>query len=248
VADRARAAVSGDAAGRFEGERAALVLRAFSSEPTRMSLRDGRIEQRVFSARTPPEVPAHPAFFDLETTRPAETAWVLSVLAMQPRAADADALAESVEPITAPGWTGIRVSRAGRPESVLFRAADDAGALAFEGWATDAEVLMVSERQEGDRFSAQRGRQIERDGRRLLSAEAPVDAAVQIGGGRIEADVRSDGPAVLRLLVEGRPHRVTLDGREPPAGSWRHSGQVLAISVPAGESRIVVETGEGRRR
>lgn len=246
VADRGRATTT-DHGGRFEGARATLSLRAFSSEPTAIALRDGRISYPVLATRAPPEPPPQPAFFDLQTTRPAGAAWVISVLAMRPRARDADALAAAVEPISAGGWTGIRASRDGRRETVLFRTSDAAGALSFEEWTTDAASWMVSEGPNFRRFGVQGARRLERDGQLLLAADAPIDAAVQFGTAGVEADVRTNEDGVLRLALERRPRRVTIDGREVPPASWRHSGQVLAVPIPAGESRIVVETDPGGR-
>lgn len=243
VADRARAATAPDG-GRFEGTRATLALRTFSSEPMEVLLRDGRIPYPVLATRTPPEVPAQPAFFDVRTTRPAAGAWVISVLAMQPRAADASALAAAVAPVSIGDWTGVRFTRNGRREAVWFPARDRAGALSHDGWTVDAASWMLSEGDGVVRFGVQIARSVARDGRQLFAAEAPVDAAVQLGSDRIDAEVRSDEANVLRLFLERPPARVVVDESELPAGRWRHASGVLTVPIPAGESRVSVAAGQ----
>ena len=240
VPDLARASAKGSA-GRFEGQRAALALRTFASAPVDVSLRQGRIPYPVLAARTPPEVPPQPGFFDVETTSAATDAWVISALAMRPQAADAEALAASIVPVQAPGWAGLRVDRGARKDAVLFRQQRGEGPLAYERWTTDGDAFVTSEAPETTRFGVQQATVVRQGARTLLSSSVRLDAALSIAPAGVEVHARTTDAAELRLFVPQRPARVRIGPTPAAAGSWRYAGQMLAIEIPAGQTHITVE-------
>lgn len=249
VTDVERASTT-ESGGRFEGTRARLALRAFASDPIEVSLREGHIPYPVLSARTPPAVPPQPGFFDVHTTRPKTGGWIISVLAMQPNAADAETLAQAFTPVSAGGWTGVRALRAGRTDVVLFREQAGTGPLQFEGWRTDGAAFMARDGEDGSRFGVQASRIVQRDARVLLAADHAFDAAAEFGPDAILAHVRTDEPGALRFFLERPPARVVISGRDVPSGTWRHEGHTLTVPVPEGESHVAItgSRAEGRAR
>lgn len=239
VSDRDRAEVD-SGGGSFAGARAAFALRTFASEPVESRLRDGRLPYAVLATRTPAGVPPRPAFFDVRTTREAADAWVISALAMGRRRSDAEAVARALTPVSAPGLAGVRMTRDGRDELVLIRLDEGTAPLAFERWRTDAAAWMARDAPVGTRIGLQRARELQRDGRVLLQADAPIDAAVQFVPALVEADVRSERPAVFRLFMAAKPARVAVGGREVPSGRWRYGGQMVSVPVPSGESHVSI--------
>jgi hypothetical protein len=93
----------------------------------------------------------------------------------------------------------------------------------------------------------QRTRELQRDGRVLLKANAPIDAAVQFAPALVEADVRSERPAVVQIFMAAGPATVAVGGRVVPPGSWRYSGRMVSVPVPAGQSDIRIAAAQGPR-
>jgi hypothetical protein len=106
---------------------------------------------------------------------------------------------------------------------------------------------MAGDAPVGTRIGLQRARELQRDGRVLLQANTPIDAAVRFAPALVEADVRSERPAVVQLFMPARPATVVVGGRGVRPGSWRYSGQMVGVPVPAGQSEIRIAAAQGPR-
>nr|MBA2259627.1 heparinase II/III family protein [Acidobacteriota bacterium] len=224
----------------YAGARAAMTVKAFSSVKSQFTIGDGRIPYPVFSARTPPTVPPQPAYLDLATTAPADSAWVMIALVPAKNIDAANASAEKLTSLASPGWSGLRAQRDGGDDVVLFRTDTALSLTQFEDWRTDAEAMTFTTKgAEVRRFGAQRVRDLRHDDRPLIAADRPVNLAFEHAAGSVTGWIRSDTAARVRVGVTKVPSRVTLNGTVTTTVHDAATGMVT-LDVPAGSNTVAI--------
>jgi hypothetical protein len=224
----------------YSGARAAMAVRAFSSVKTRFTPGDGHIPYPVFSARTPPTVPMQPAYLDLASVDSVNDAWFMVALVPAKNIEAANASAAKLTSLASPGWSGLRVQRDGTSDVVLFRTDTALSLTQFENWRTDAEAMTFTTKgADVRRFGGQRVRDLRHDDRPLIAADRPVNLAVEFGVGSLNAWIRSDTAARVRVAVPNVPSRVTLNGTVTTAVHDAATG-LVTLDMPAGPNAVAI--------
>jgi hypothetical protein len=240
VPDRSRLEATGGAS-LYRGRNAALAVRAFAPDALEAQVRNGRIPYPDFAARTPAAVPPQPAYLDMRTGAPAPATRFLVALVPAKTAEEATALAANMSEVTGSAWSGLRATRGGEVDLIMFRAGGAAGAARFEEWATDAAAWSVTRRGEDLKvLAAQAVRTISRAGRDLFSSEHTVSMAAEYKAGEVNVSLNADRPTEVRLFLGSAPVAARLDGVEAPAGAvnFNRADGTVSFSVKAGERRL----------
>lgn len=224
----------------YAGAKAALAVRPFASTGTRLMVGDGHIPYPVFAARTPATVPPQPAFLDVLTTEPAETAWFLVALVPGKSLEAARAAANNFEALTAPGWTGLSTTRHGVRDLVVFSSGSASGQTPLDGWRTDAEAWTATiAGAEIRRLGAQQVRALRHDGRVLLESDGVVSIALEYHPDGLTGVVHADGPARLSIHARQAPTRTTLNGNVV-SPSYDAAAGLISLALPVGTNAIAV--------
>ncbi|MGH9881409.1 MAG: hypothetical protein ACRD6N_08235, partial [Pyrinomonadaceae bacterium] len=225
----------------YRGKQAALAVRAFSPDHSRMEVRAGRVPYPEFATRTPAQVPAQPAFLDL-SSGPVDAARFLVALVPTKTGEAARALAESMTEIKESVWVGIRTNREKETDLIMFRTAGSGNDGRYGEWLTDAAAWTVTESSERLRvLSAHSVRSVSRSGRVLFNSDKPASFAVRFDANAVVATVSVTQPTQIRLATGGAPTKVRLDGRELPTTAVRYSSakQMTQATIPAGQHEVV---------
>ena len=222
----------------YAGARAAMAVRPFSSTGTRLTVGDGHIPYPVFAARTPPTVPPQPAYLDLVTADPVEAAWFMVALAPGRSLEAARAAGQNLEPLVAPGWTGVSSSRGGARNLVVFSTGSESRQTALGGWRTDAEAWTATlAGADVRRVGAQQVRVLRHDARVLFESDREVGLAFEYSPAGLTGVVQADGPARVRLHVRQIPTRTTLN-ENVVSPSYDAAAGLISLALPAGTNAI----------
>jgi hypothetical protein len=232
----------------YRGKQAALAVRAFAPGELDVRVREGRVPYPDFATRTPPAIPAQPAFLDL-ATKPVQATRFLVALVPARTSAEARARTGNMSEVKNEQWFGIRTRRSSEIDLVMFRTSGQRHAgrsqpLAHDKWLTDAVSWAVTEAGEQlVMLSAHNVRTVSRSGRQLFSSDQPASFAAHFGAERVQANVSATGATQIRLFTGAAPVKVQLDGRDtpPPAARYNRSDGMISLLVPAGQHELVFE-------
>ena len=238
--DRARVSRS-EGLALYTGERAALAVRNFAPADTELRVRDGRVPYHVFAARTPPAVPAQPAFLDWRNAAPARSTQFLFALVPARKAEEARGLASRMSRVAGERTIGLSAERGAERDLVMFRTGDTGGVVRQGEWAADAAAWTVT--LDGERvkmLAAQSALSLTRGGRTLFASEAAANVAANYLPGAVVVSASAGAPTRVRLSVPAGPVRVRVNGRDlsPAEFSYESSGGMVSFVVPVGASRI----------
>ncbi|NLN19235.1 MAG: DUF4962 domain-containing protein [Firmicutes bacterium] len=128
---------------------------------------------------------------------------------------------------------GVTVEGLERLYSVVFRD-DEASLLSVEDYVADATALAIWQDKATEGFMVIGGRRIDRDGRPLMHADAPIDCAVtwhaSEDGLYLELQIDEEaGAGVLQLSAAVQPVSVTANGRR--LRTWTYEDGLIRIEL-----------------
>lgn len=227
----------------YNGDKASLAVRSFAPNNAKVSLENGRIPYHVFSARTPAETPAPPAYLAFKTVNTTSVAQFLTAIVPAANENAAQILVNQMTEIAGENLKGIRVVRGNKTDLVIFRAGTQMQTIRQGEWSSDALSFAVTESANNLEMFAVQGAGLLRRGTQILFAsESPASLAANLKAGEIEAAIDVEMATTVRLYVGKTPARVFLDGRELTANafSFNRSDGLISLGVPRGQHDLKI--------
>lgn len=227
----------------YNGDKASLGVRSFPSSVSKLTVQNGRIPYQVFSTRTPAETPAQPAYLSLRTVNPAQATQFLTVIAPARTESAAQGLIKQTSELEGENLRGVRVTRGGETDLVMFRVGTDTQRIRQGEWLADAASLVIT--QSGNTlktFAVQQARSLSRGNQMLFSSESPVNVAAKFDANGIEVAGNAETATRITLFLGKNPNRFLLDGKEGSAASFsfnRNNGTISFV-IPNGQHNFKV--------
>jgi hypothetical protein len=151
------------------------------------------------------------------------------------RFADASLENAPLHPIAASSFEGFSGSIVDRKFVVVFRT--HGGRLVNGSVSTDGDVLAVLEKSKTRQIFVSGAQSLQVEQREVLSASSPVNFVLQLASRRDTLQVTTAKSCLLRVLAQGRPEEVTVDGKTTTASL---SGELVIVKVPEGDHRVSI--------
>jgi len=227
----------------YNGERASLGVRFFSPDDAQLSVETGHIPYPVFSVGTPAEVPPQPVYLDFKTTKSLGEAQFLTAIVPAKTEAAVRAVISQMTEIAGENLKGIRATRGGEIDLVMFRYGA-ANAPLWQGeWSADASVLTVTTAADNLKmFAVQNARSLRRGGQVLFSSDVFANVAVNYNLNEIHTAYNAERAAKIVLFTGKSPACVLLDGKQLDASAFgfNSSEGTISLSLPAGQHEIKI--------
>ncbi len=227
----------------YSGEKASLAVRSFAPSSAKLTVENGRIPYHVFSARTPAETSARPAYLAFKTVNPlSETHFLTAIVPAKTESAAQSAI-NNMTRIVGENLHGLRVQRANETDLVLFRGGAATQGIREGEWSADAATLTITQSANDLRmFALQNGRSLMRGKQALFSSESPTSIAVDFKPNLIEAACNAETTAKITLFVGKAPVRVLLDDKELSANafSYNRSNGTISLDIPSGQHDLKI--------
>ncbi len=227
----------------YTGEKAALAVRSFPPTGTKLSVEDGRIPYHVFSARTPAETPALPAYLSFRSPAPMSEGQFVTAIVPAGNEGSAQNLINQMTEVTGPHLKGIRVQRGEESDLVMFRSGAVAQTIRQGEWSTDAATLLVTNSANHLKtFAVHDARSLRQGNQVLFSADSPVSVAANFGANEIQVVCSAALAAKLTLFVSSEPVRVLLDGKNLSVGAFSLSkaSRTISLTIPPGQHNLKI--------
>lgn len=221
----------------YNGEKASLGVRSFAPNGVKLSVENGRIPYHIFSLRTPATTPALPAYLDFKTARPSsETQFLTAIVPAKTESATRNLIGQMIE-ITGENLKGIRVTRGGETDSIMFRtgAAGNAVVMRRGDWSAEASVVTVTESAGNLKmFAVESGRVLRRGKQILFSSESPASVAADFNANEMTAVCNAETASKITLFIGKTPVRVLLDEKEVSANafSFNRAEGMISLDIP----------------
>ncbi|HTG91879.1 MAG TPA: heparinase II/III family protein, partial [Pyrinomonadaceae bacterium] len=227
----------------YAGEKASLVVRSFPSNAATLNIAEGRIPYQIFSARTPAEKPAQPAYLDFKTVKPVRDTQFLTAIVPARTQATAQRLSQKITEIAGEGVRGIRVERDGKKDLVLFRTGATGRSIDQDGWTTDAASLVITESGNNlEVFAVQEALGLRHNGKTLFSSETSMSVAARIDPNEVKVVCHAKIATQVTFFVGKTPAKVLIDGREFKASTFvfNASGKTVSLNMPSGQHDLLI--------
>ncbi len=222
----------------YTGEKASLIVRSFPSNAATLNIAEGRIPYHIFSAGTPAETPAQPAYLDFKTVKPVSETQFLTAIVPSKVEGTALALTKQMTEVTGANVRGIRVQRGGTTDLVLFHSGSGPARIKQGEWSAYAASLVVTLNGNVlESFAVQNSGWLRRGEKALFVSPSPINIAARIGPDELEAICNTETATKISLFVGTKPLRVSLDGRDLAAADFRFSAidRRVEFVVPRGQ-------------
>jgi len=221
----------------YNGEKASLAVRSFPSNVSKLSVNDGRIPYHIFSARTPAETPAQPAYLSFKTVNAAKETQFLTVIAPARTASAAEDLIKQVSELTGENFRGINVVRGGQADLVMFRTGAGSQTMRQEEWSADGASLVITKNATSlQTFALQSARSLRRGNQTLFSSAMPMSVAAEFSATEVDVVGNTELNQKVTLFVGKSPIRVLLDGKDLGAKDFTvNRDGTVSLTIPAGQ-------------
>lgn len=227
----------------YNGEKAALAVRSFAPNGTRITIEDGHIPYHVLSARTPDETPVQPAYLSFKTSKPLNEAQFLTAIVPAKNESAAQSLINEMTEIAGTNTNGIRVKRSHKTDLVMFRAGAETQIIRQGEWVADATVVAITESANNlELFAVQSARSLRRGNQILFSSSSPVSVAVNINRTEIDVVCNAEAATRITLFVGKTPARVLLDGKELSANAFssNRAEGTMSLDIPNNQHELKI--------
>jgi heparinase II/III-like protein/uncharacterized protein DUF4962 len=225
----------------YNGEKASLAVRSFASQPTKLSVENGRIPYHIFAARTPAETTVQPAYLDFKTVTPASAVQFLTAIVPAKNEAALQNIITEMTEVRVEGGKGISVDRGDEKDLVLFRGSANTQMLRQGEWSADAATIAITLSANNLKmFAVQNARVLRRGNRILFSSESPVSVAAKFSATESEVACNAETATRILLYLGKPPVRVMLDGKELSAAafSFNSADGTISIDMPGGQHNL----------
>ena len=226
----------------YKGEKASLAVRSFAPSGAKLTLENGRIPYHVFSARTPAETSALPAYLAFKTVNPLSEAQFLTAIVPAKDKSAAQSVINQMSEIVGDNLKGIRVERGNESDLVIFRGAETQTIRQGE-WSADAATLAITQSaNELKLFAVQGARSLRRGNQVLFSSESPTSVAVSFNANESDVACNAETAARVTLFVGKAPIRVLLDGKDLSANafSFNRTAGTISLALAGGEHDLKI--------
>lgn len=227
----------------YTGQKASLAVRSFPASALKLSVENGRIPYHVFSARTPAETPAQPAYLAFKTNNPLRETQFLTAIVPAKTDSTAKSLINQMTALTGENLKGIRVERGNKIDLVMFRTGAEGQRVHQGEWSADAATLAITQSANAvEMFAVQKGQLVRRGNQVLFSSESPMSIVANFGGNGIEVVGNAETGTRITLFVGKKPVRVLLDGKEisATAFSFNRTEGTLSLVIPSGQHDVKI--------
>ncbi len=227
----------------YNGEKASLAVRSFAGTDVKLSVENGRIPYHIFSARTPAETPAQPAYLTFKTANRVREMQFITALIPATTADSARNLINQMSEITGKNVKGIRVLRGNETDLVMFRVGTATQTINQGEWSADAATIAVSEGGNILKvFAAHEARSLRRGDQLLFASESPASIAVNINGNELDAVCNTERSTKITLFIGKTPTRVLLAGKELAASafSFNRTEGTISLRIPSGQHNLKI--------
>ncbi|MGI9069382.1 MAG: heparinase II/III domain-containing protein [Pyrinomonadaceae bacterium] len=227
----------------YNGEKASLAVRSFGPNDAKLSLENGRIPYHVFSARTPAETSAQPAYLAFRTVNPMSEAQFLTAIVPAKSENAAQSVINEMSELVGENLKGIRFHRGDETDLVMFRVGADRQTLRQGEWSADAATVAIT--QNGNTlkiFAVQNARSLRRGNQVLFSSESPTSVAANFKANEIEVACNAEMAAKITLFVGKTTVRVFLDGKELSANAFssNRTAGTISLDIPSGQHDLKI--------
>ncbi len=226
----------------YNGEKASLAVRSFAPGGARLTVENGRIPYHVFSARTPAETSALPAYVAFKTVNRLSEAQFLTAIVPAKGKSAAQSVINQMSEIVGDNLKGIRVERGNETDLVIFRGAETQTIRQGE-WSADAATLAITQSANNLKiFAIQNARSLRRGNQVLFSSESPTSVAVNFNANEIEVACNAETAVRVTLFVGKPPVRVLLDDKELSANafSFNRTAGTISLDIPSGQHDLKI--------
>jgi len=227
----------------YNGEKASLAVRMFPSNDSKLSVENGRIPYHIFSARTPAETPALPAYLALKTSHPINETQFLTALVPSKNGSPSQGLINQITEIAGENVKGIRVVRGNKTDLVMFRCGAETQTIRQAEWTADAATLTVTHNADAlEMFAVQSARLLRRGNQTLFSSESPISVGAKFGTNEVEIIGNAQAATRTTFYVGKNPVRVLLDGKDvsSTAFNFNRNEGTLTLVIPSGQHSVTI--------
>jgi hypothetical protein len=192
----------------------------------------------VFSARTPAETLAQPAYLAFKTVKPSSETQFLTALVPAKNESAAQSVINQMTEIVGENLKGVLVERGKETDLVMFRGGAEAQTIRQGEWSADAESIVTTQTENNlTMFAVHDARSLRRGNRIMFLSESPTSIAVNFNINEIDAVCSAERAAQITLYVGKNPARVLLDDKElgATALSFHRADGTITLSIPAGQ-------------
>ncbi len=227
----------------YNGEKASLAVRSFPSNVSKLSVNTGRVPYHIFSARTPAETPAQPAYLSFRTVNPSnETQFVTAIVPAKSESAS-QSLIKQMSELAGENLRGIRVERGVSTDLVMFRVGGDTQRMQQDEWSADAASLVITQKANTlETLAVQRARSLNRRNQVLFSSDFQMSIAANFRSNAVEIVGNTEKSTRVILLIGQNPIRVLLDGKELNSNgfSFNRTDGTISLVIPTGQHSLKI--------
>jgi hypothetical protein len=232
-----------DLAAIYRGDQSSLAVRSFAPTDAKVSVENGRIPYHVFSARTPDQTPAQPAYLAFKTINPRSETQFLTAIVPAKNEGAAQSLINQMSEIVGENLKGIRVERGNERDLVMFRGGAGTQLIRQGEWSADAATFAIT--QSGNNlkmFAVHNARSMRRGSQILFSSESQASVAASFNTNEIDVACNAETATKITLFVGKSPVRVLLDGKDLTANafSFDRTGGTIALDIPKSQHDLKI--------
>lgn len=227
----------------YNGEKASLAVRSFATNDAKLSVENGRIPYHIFSARTPDQTPAQPAYLAFRTVKPMSETQFLTAIVPAKNESAAMSLINQMTGSAGENLTAIRVERGTKMDLLVFRGSAPTQTIRHGEWLADAATFAITQSTNNlEVFAVQNARSLRRGNQILFLSEFPMSVAAKFNVNEVEVVCNSETAGRITLFVGKIPVRVLLDGKEFSANafSYKRTDGTISFDLPSRQHNVKV--------